>query len=198
MKKILYIIILFAASQNIAAQATLNGSISQNGKTFRITTVYSANETAYQLIAIHEGNEYQTRFVPKADQGSIKIVSNNPSGQSEHIYNLSEINVDEAFNMNGLMARKTEETKTIAGISCKKVLAQTKNGNQAEIWVYENGFPIQKYQDIYKSDMAVQALSFLQIKGIPLEVHVSNAEGFTIFNFATREFSNEADNSFFK
>lgn len=198
MKKFIYILLALAITPFAYSQETLKGSMSYNGKNFRITTVYTETETAYELTAIHEGQEYITTFIPNTVQNNIKILSQTPSGNVEHTYGMSEITVEAYLSTEGLMARKTDETKNIAGITCTKILVQTKNGNQAEIWYYDNGFPIEKYKDIYKSDIAVQSLSALGLKGIPMEIQLTNAEGFSIMSISTREFSKSAESSFFK
>jgi|SRR5690606_494902 len=198
MKKFIYIIFALALTPFVYSQATLNGNMSFNGKNFRITTVYTESETAYEIKAMHEGQEYITKFIPNPALKQIKILSQTPSGNLEHSYSMNEVTVEENLSTEGLMARKTEETKTIAGVTCTKILAQTKNGNQAEIWYYDNGFPIDKYKDIYKSDIAVQSLSALGLNGIPMEVQLTNAEGYSLMSISTREFSKTADSSFLK
>lgn len=198
MKNILIIIFALILTPVVYSQATLSGNMSFNGKNFRITTVYTDSETAYEIKALHEGQEYITKFIPNPSQNNIKILSQTSTGNLEHTYGMNEVSVEENLSTEGLMARKTEETKTIAGVICTKILAQTKNGNQAEIWYYDNGFPIDKYKDIYKSDIAVQSLSALGLNGIPMEVQLTNAEGYSLMSISTREFSKTADRSFLK
>lgn len=201
MKKIIFILLSIFSISSIFAnniEATLKGNYSFNGKSFRITTVYSNNQTAYEIASSQEGQSFTARFIPNIKAGNIKVISETASGTHESTIALSDISPEALLPTEGLIARKTEQTKNVAGVNCSKILVQTKNGNQAEIWVNENGFDASLYKEIYKSDYAIQALSLLQLKGIAMEMYITNADGYTLLSFTTREFSASADLSFFK
>lgn len=187
----------FAYAQSVSA--TIKGNYSFNGSSFRITTVYDGNKTAYELTSMHEGKEYITRIIPQIENASIRVVSTSADGQQNtHVFQASEMAVQDGISMDGLSARKTGVSKNIAGMNCSQILIQTKNGTQAELWIYENGFPLSAYKEIYKSDYAVQALALLQLSGIAMEMHVTNPNGNTILTFSTREYLPQAEKSIFQ
>jgi len=198
MKKIYSLLIALACTGLLQAQfnATVTGTYSAAGVSYTTRLVFAGDKMGYEISTTANDQSYTTRIIPNLLQNSITIVSETPSGTFANEYPAGSIEADKHFSAEGLRARMSDETRTLGGVNCKKMLVENSAGGGAEVWVAEADFSYYAYKDLLKSDYAVQGLSLLQLKGIPMEINVTS-EGFRVAGFRFKEYSNSVPAGFF-
>lgn len=198
MKKIYSLLLVFLSCAAAQAQfsATVTGTYSAAGVNYTTRLVFSGNKMGYEISTVSNDQQYTTRILPDAAKNSVTIVSITPGGTYANEYPAGSIEADKNFSTDGLRARLSDESKTLGGLNCKKMLVENNAGGAAEVWIAEVDFAYYNYKDILISDYAVQGLSILQLKGIPMEMHVTQ-EGFRVSGFRFKEYSNSIPADFF-
>jgi|GEM_PF-1384016 len=198
MKKLYSLLLAFLSFTLAQAQfsATVTGTYSAAGVSYTTRLVFSGTKMGYEISTVSNEQQYTTRFLPDVTRNSLTIVSVTPNGTFANEYPAGSIEADKNFSTDGLRARLSDESKTLGGLNCKKMLVENNAGGSAEIWIAEVDFAYYDYKDILKSDYAVQGLSILHLKGIPMEINVAN-EGFRVSGFRFKEYSNSVPADFF-
>lgn len=141
-----------------------------------------------QMKTQYEGRNVSSFFYTDAAGSSIKMLEENPANQKKIFYtiNINSLKPDARFDYKRGRANVLNETKTIAGISCKKV-EYTTDKFTCEFWLAESLPDVKSWSRFFQSYPELNAIAEAGLSGFPLASTVKDLSGNLLVSFDATE-----------
>ena len=185
MKKLcLAIIGLIALNSSLSAQ-NFEGSYLMHvenvkqKKTAEMQFSFKGDKTCMEMITMKNAGKLRTIF-DKKEQTMTILVDKDGTNKIAMVRKMPDASEMESKEGTDPKITVTNETKTIEGYTCKKVIAES-DGSTTEMWItnelgltYSDMFGMMSAGRGPASNMSMNMHNYKDVKGIPLEMHVSN------------------------
>jgi hypothetical protein len=188
MKKILIIALsityslgLFAGNGYVITQK-YNDATNKNAT---VSVTWYVSETKCKLKMDFADDKVKTTsyFIPDLASGKMFTYSDGvvPGASQKRYYTIPVQSVTSNINVSRVSINQTDETKTIAGMTCQKIIIKT-NKTTTEMWVTKDfKADFYKYAAFFQNSYELIGLSQESIQGFPLESVTKDNAG-TIIN----------------
>jgi hypothetical protein len=186
MKKLCFAIIALITTsaavkaQNFEGSYLMSIETPQKKSTAEMQITFKGDKSCMEMLTAQNAGKLKTIF-DKKEQTMTILVDKDGTNKVAMVRKMSD--ASEMENNKGGKEPKitvTDETKTIEGYNCKKVIAES-DESTTEMWVtdelgltYTDMFGMMRSGRGPASNMSMSMHNYKDVKGIPLEMHVSN------------------------
>jgi len=201
MKKSIIISFFFLCIAFLSAQNINNVSIETNvnapGFDGKITWYIMNGKLAFDVTYQHEGNTYESRFIPNLNRGQMDILTHTGGLKMRSSVTSTDIQPTAGFDRTILEIERLGDAE-FSGIRCQKFIVKTA-AHIIECYIDTDiNIAYYNYEAFIKSDHALLALKELRLKGFPIAVKTMDLEGNVLNNVQTTNMRVNAvsDNTF--
>jgi uncharacterized protein DUF4412 len=187
MKKLFLAIIAFITTGTIASAQSFEGSYlvhienTQKKNTADMQITMKGDKSCMEMISAQNAGKFKTIF-DKKEQTMTILTEKDGANKMAMVRKMPDANELKDKEKSGKEAKitVTNETKTIEGYNCKKVIAES-DESTTEMWVtdelgltYSDMFGMMHRGRGPASGMAMNMQNYKDVKGVPLEMHTRN------------------------
>lgn len=157
-----------------------------NTPSMKANLVWNINPTNCKLQMNNqmEGRNVASVFHTDLTSNTLKMYEVNPENGKKIYYtvNVSSLKPDARFDYKRGKANITADTKTIAGINCKKIIFST-DKFVSEFWLAESLPDVKPWANFFQSYPELNAIAEAGLSGFPLSAIVKDLSGKVLVSF---------------